>query len=199
MTISAVLLAGGESRRMGCDKAMLPFRGEPLWKNQIELLRRVQPQQILVSGRIDPAWRPVDVEFVTDAEPSCGPISGIAAALSQISSDHLIVLAIDMPFMSANYLHGLFERVESDCGVVPTIEDRFEPLAAIYAREAKDDFDRALSGDDFSLQSLIRHLIADGKLRPVEVLVDEQSLFRNLNEPQDLADPRFPKPSRRLP
>ena len=173
---------------MGQDKAMLRFGGEPLWRNQIELLRRFQPQQILVSARIDPAWRPVDVEFVTDEEPSRGPLSGIAATLKHTTADHLLALAIDMPFMTEEYLRRICEQARPGQGAVPTIGDRAEPLAAIYPREAKDDFDRALSGNDFSLQSLIRDLIAHGKLRPIEVLVQEQALFRNLNEPQDLAD-----------
>ena len=186
MTISAVLLAGGESRRMGCDKAMLPFRGAPLWRNQIELLRRVQTRQILMSARIDPAWRPVDVEFVTDQEPSRGPLSGIAATLKHTTADHLLVLAIDMPFMTEKYLRRICEQARPGQGAVPTIDGRAEPLAAVYPREAKDDFDRALSGNDFSLQTLIRDLIGDGKLRPVEVLVSDVPLFRNLNRPEDV-------------
>ena len=186
MTISAVLLAGGKSSRMGQDKAMLSFRGEPLWRSQIELLRRVHPQQTLVSARIDPAWRPVDVEFVTDEEPSRGPLSGIAAALKHTTADHILVLAIDMPFMTEEYLRRICEQARPGQGAVPIIDDRAEPLAAIYPREAKYDFDRALSGNDFSLQTLIRDLIADGKLRSVEVLVSDVPLFRNLNSPEDV-------------
>src|SRR5438477_13186307 len=104
MTISAVLLTGGKSRRMGEDKATILFRSVPLWKIQLELLRKFQPQELLVSAQIDPHWRPADAQFVADQLPSRGPMSGIAAALSRISSDHLLVLAIDMPFMTENYL-----------------------------------------------------------------------------------------------
>ena len=186
MTISAVLLAGGKSRRMGQDKATMMFRGEPLWKNQIELLRRIQPQQLLLSARTDPAWRPVDVEFVPDGELSRGPLSGIVATLKHATADHLLVLAIDMPFMTGEYLGGLCEQVQAGQGIVPMILERAEPLSAVYPREAKADFDRALSGNDFSLQSLTRDLIAAGKLRPVEVRPSEVPLFRNLNSPKDI-------------
>lgn len=68
------------------------------------------------------------------------------------------------------------------------IENRAEPLVAIYPSEAKDEFVDALSGDDFSLQPLIRKLIKLGKLHPIDVSGEERSLFRNLNEPQDFAD-----------
>ena len=185
MTISAVLLAGGKSRRMGEDKATILFRSVPLWKIQLELLRQLEPHELFVSARTDPVWRPADAQFVADQMPSRGPVSGIAAALSRISSDHLLVLAIDMPFMTENYLRGLCERVRTGSGIVPVIESRFEPLAAVYPREVCHDVVATLSGNDFSLQSLIPKLIAANKLEPVQVSKEEKALFHNFNEPRD--------------
>ena len=186
MTISAVLLAGGESRRMGQNKATMLFHGTPLWKNQLDLLRAIQPVELLISAQSDPQWRPSDVQFVADEEPSRGPLGGIAAALSHITGNHLFALAIDIPFMTAAYLRRLCEQVQPGQGIVPIIDGRAEPLTAIYPREAKDQFTGALSGTDFSLQPLVRDLIAGGKLRPIEVGKDNLRLFRNLNRPQDL-------------
>ena len=186
MSISAVLLAGGKSRRMGEDKATLLFQNVPLWQGQLELLRKLQPEALFISAQTDPKWRPADVEFVPDAQPSRGPLSGIAAALSRITTGHLLALAIDMPFMTESYLRGLCQRVEQGRGVIPMVENRAEPLAAIYPREACDDVIVALSGSDFSLQSLVRKLIAAGKLQPFQVSEEEKTFFRNLNEPHDL-------------
>lgn len=188
MTISAVLLAGGESRRMRHDKATVLFRDRPLWQTQLDLLHKLRPEQILVSAQIDPRWRPADVGFVADAPPSRGPLSGIAATLSRIASEHLLVLAIDTPFMSETYLRKLCGQVRSGRGVVPMLQKRAEPLAAIYPREAAPEFGQACSGKNFSLQPLVRDLIALGKLRAIEVLPEERSLFGNLNEPSDLMD-----------
>ncbi len=187
MTISAVLLAGGRSSRMGQDKATMLFRGEALWKNQLELLRRLQPEELFVSGQTDPPWRPVDVEFVPDVQPSRGPLSGIAATLSRISGDYLLVLAIDTPFVTENYLRDLSTRTAPGCGVVPLIENRAEPLAAIYPRGVRADFEAALAGSDFALQPLIRNMIGLGKLRAIEVTPEEIALFRNLNQPGDFS------------
>src|SRR5712671_3893562 len=154
MKISAVLLAGGKSRRMGEDKATILFRNESLWQIQLNLLRKLELEQLFISARTDPPWRPADIQFVPDAQPSRGPLSGIAASLSRISGGHLLALAIDMPFMTKSYLGKLCEKVEPGRGIVPLIENRAEPLAAIYPREAYDDVVDALSGSDFSLQSL---------------------------------------------
>src|ERR1700720_4344292 len=104
MNISAVLLAGGESRRMGKDKATLLFGGNPLWQTQIGLLRKLEPMELLVSARTDPSWRPADVKFVSDNSPSRGPLSGLIASLAGIRTSHLLALAIDMPLMSETYL-----------------------------------------------------------------------------------------------
>jgi molybdenum cofactor guanylyltransferase len=186
MTISAVLLAGGKSRRMGRDKATMLFRGAPLWKIQLELLRGLQPEEIFISAASDPPWRPADVDFVPDEQPSRGPLSGIAAALSRMKSDHLLVLAIDTPFIGEDYLRSLCAQIGAGRGVVPMIEDRAEPLIAIYPRDAEVEFSSALSGRDFSLQPLVQKLIEVGKLHSIQVSTQERALFRNLNEPQDL-------------
>jgi molybdopterin-guanine dinucleotide biosynthesis protein A len=186
MTFSAVLLAGGESRRMGTDKAIFLFRGKPLWQIQLKTLQKLEPKEIFVSARIDPPWRRADVLFVADVPPSRGPLSGLAASMNRMSTSHLLVLAIDMPWMSNKYLECLFAQIEPGRGVLPKIGDRAEPLAAIYPREAASETGKALAGTDFSLQSLACDLVAVGKLRAIPVTEDEEKFFRNINEFADL-------------
>jgi molybdopterin-guanine dinucleotide biosynthesis protein A len=186
MNISAALLAGGESRRMGKDKATLLFRRKPLWQIQLELLRKLEPTEIFVSARTDPVWRPADAQFVADDPPSRGPLSGLAAALARMRAQHLLALAIDTPFMTEKYLKSLYNQIEPGRGVVAKIDDRFEPLAAIYPREALANVQSALSGKDFSLQTVTGRLVAAGKLQVIPVTSQEKKLFLNLNELADL-------------
>jgi molybdopterin-guanine dinucleotide biosynthesis protein A len=194
MNISAVLLAGGESRRMGKDKATLLFHGTPLWQTQLELLRKLEPTEIFVSARTDPVWRPADAQFVADDSPSCGPLSGLAASLAKMCTKHLLALAIDMPFMTEKYLKLLCGHVEPGRGVVAKIDDRFEPLAAIYPQEALANVRSALSGTDYSLQTVADGLAAAGKLEVIPVTLPERKLFRNVNEPTDLVRCKFERP-----
>lgn len=184
--LTAVLLAGGESRRMGTDKATFFFRGKPLWQVQLETLEKLKPREIFVSARIDPLWRRDEVVFVADVPPSHGPLSGLAASMNRMITSHLLALAIDMPWMSNKYLEFLSAQIEPGCGVLPKIHDRAEPLAAIYPREAAIETGKALASADFSLRSLTCDLIALGKLRVVPVTQQEEKLFRNINEPADL-------------
>jgi len=186
MNITAVLLAGGESRRMGKDKATILLRGKPLWQIQLELLRRLNPAKIFVSGRTDPAWRPAGVQFVADDPPSRGPLSGLATSLAKMNIAHLLALAVDMPFMTEQYLKFLCAQIKPGVGVLPKIDTRAEPLAAIYPREADTDFRSALASADFSLQSVVRRLVENGKLREVRVKEQEKKVFLNVNEPADL-------------
>ena len=186
MNISAVLLAGGESRRMGKDKATLLFRGKPLWQIQLDLLRKLEPAELFISARTDPVWRSPEVKFVQDDPPSRGALSGLAMALARMRTKHLLALAVDMPFVTDKYLRFLCDQIGPDRGVVPMIGDRAEPLATIYPAEAHRDVIAALSGANFSLQTLTRQLIKMAKLKVVFVAEEEEALFRNLNEPFDL-------------
>ena len=173
---------------MGKDKATVLFQGKPLWQIQLDLLRKLEPAEIFVSARTDPAWRPPDVHFVADDSPSRGPLSGLAAALARMHAKHLLALAIDMPFMTEKYLRFLCGQIEPGRGVLPKIDNRAEPLAAIYPQEALANVQSALSGKDFSLQTVTGCLVAAGKLKVIPVTQGEKELFRNMN---DLADLRL--------
>ena len=184
--LSAVLLTGGESRRMGTDKATFLFREKPLWEVQLEKLRGMRPAEILISARMDPSWRPLEVQFIADIPPSCGPLNGIVASLAKIHTAHLFVLAIDMPYMAEDYLRSMCEAIEPGRGVVASIDNRAEPLAAVYPRDALIDFRSALASGDFSLQKVVRHLVMSGKLLEISVTEQDKRFFRNLNYVSDV-------------
>jgi molybdopterin-guanine dinucleotide biosynthesis protein A len=185
MTLTAVLLAGGESRRMGRDKATMSWRGRPLWEWQIEKLRALSPGKILLSARLDVPWRPADVELLLDAPPSRGPLSGLTAALACSATDHLLALAVDMPLLPVEYLRELCGYVADGIGVIPMMNERAEPLAAIYPQEARTVFREAMQNDNSSLQPIVKRLIALNLLRVMPVTGPARDFYGSINEPHE--------------
>ena len=184
MTFSAVLLAGGESRRMGRDKATMEFEGDPLWQRQLQLLRALEPQKLFVSARTKPAWLPDDVELLLDDPPSRGPLSGLTKALTAMRTTHLVALAVDMPFMTVRELRKILERALENHGVVPVIGKPAEPLAAVYPAHAAADFKAALAGEDFSLQRLVVNLVVDHKVKLWPIEKSTANFYRSVNTPE---------------
>lgn len=180
-TLTAILFAGGESRRMGIDKATLHIEDEPLWSRQLRILRELQPAEIMISARCRPAWCPPKIETILDQTPSHGPLSGLAAVLTAIRTSHVLALAIDLPLMKSNYLRQLWKQCDKHYGVVPADGNSYEPLCAIYPASATNMVVAALSGDNYSLKNTINLLIAASLLRITLVEPDNQRMFLNLN------------------
>jgi molybdopterin-guanine dinucleotide biosynthesis protein A len=176
---------------MGRDKATIEFDGQPLWARQIETLRSLGPEGILVSARTKPAWLPADAELLLDDPPSRGPLSGLTKALAAMRTTHLVALAVDMPIMTSEQLRRLCKLAEAGRGVVPVIGDRAEPLAAVYPAEAATQFAAALAGVDFSLQEIIRQLVAEEKASLFSVPAKDAHLYGSVNEPGDFKEGRF--------
>jgi molybdopterin-guanine dinucleotide biosynthesis protein A len=186
MTLTATLFAGGQSRRMGRDKAVLAWAGQPLWARQLETLRQLDPSTLQVSAKSRPGWCPPEIEFVLDEPPARGPLSGLAAALRQLRTSHLLALAVDLPAMSAQHLRKLWSLAKPGIGVVPQTADCFEPLCAIYPAEAFERLGDLSSGKDHSLHSVARLLLRTGHMQVYAVAESERSLYHNLNTPEDL-------------
>jgi molybdopterin-guanine dinucleotide biosynthesis protein A len=188
MTITGLLLVGGLSRRMGRDKASLVVGGLPLWARQLSLLREIKADAIWISARVRPDWAPADVEVLLDTPPSRGPLSGIALALTTMTTSHLLALAVDLPQLTAEYVEKLVALTPSGKGVVPYNEGREEPLTALYPKQAAGLALEALASEDVSLRSFVRKLRLQNLLVEYRAPPEERILHRNLNTPEDLAD-----------
>jgi len=186
MTLSAVLLAGGESTRMGREKATLEWRGVPLWARQLQKLRALT-SNIFVSTRVAVPWRPGDAKLVIDEAPSRGPLSGITASLALMRTDCLLVLAVDMPFVTLSHLKKLCDSADPGVGAVPVVNKKAEPLAAVYPKRAESVFTEALNGSDHSVQRLVRQLATLELVREIPITRAAARFYRSINCPADLA------------
>lgn len=185
---SAVLLAGGKSRRMGRDKAFVEIKGVPLWKRQLRILDQLAPAEILLAGPSHPEWNDVGCRIVADARAEAGPLGGLVAALRCCSTALLLALAVDLPQMTSDYLRQLLKLCQRGRGVVPIGgPKRFEPLVAVYPRSALGIGEELLANGQYSMQNfanlcLVRGLTNESLIAPAEVL-----LFLNMNTAGDLA------------
>jgi len=209
MSHAAVLLAGGKSSRMGRDKSALPVNGEPLWQRQFAVLRATDPAELFISGKSDGPYADCGVEILADEIPDCGPLGGIAAALRRCTSDRLIVLAVDMPAMTANFLRTLLDASHRHAtGIVPSVaagvrsrarissaatepeRRHLEPLAAVYPRAAFAVADECLRTGERKLEIFIRALESRGLTTVLPVGAEDAALFANWNKPQDVRSPQ---------
>jgi molybdopterin-guanine dinucleotide biosynthesis protein A len=187
--LTGAVLAGGHSRRMGADKALLPVHGRSLWLRQVKLLQAAGASTVGVVRRPgQPALPlPADVPLWIDRVTDAGPLAGLQAALAASPTDWLAVVAVDLPRLEAAWFIWLAESCAPDRGAIvrhPTGE--FEPLAAIYPRVALNAVGAQLRGPDFSLQRLAATLVALGHLAPVPVPENRREFLQNWNTPADV-------------
>jgi molybdenum cofactor guanylyltransferase len=184
--VTAFVLAGGKSKRMGTDKAFVTLNGRTLLERMVDLARSVCADVRIVGehGKVS-AFATV----VEDVFRGCGPLGGIHAALRSSNTDLNLILAVDVPFLSAEFLQ--FMITKSRCGALVTVartSGGWQPLCAVYRREFADLAEKSLRAGIYRI---------DGLFFPATTLViDEEELrtagfspelFRNLNTPEDLA------------
>ncbi|RXK56689.1 molybdenum cofactor guanylyltransferase [Oleiharenicola lentus] len=187
--LTGAVLAGGQSRRMGRDKATLAFEGRPLWEHQVRVLREAEadPVAIVRAPGQAPLGLPDDLRLWHDTFTDAGPLAGLQTALSQSRTLLVAVLAVDMPRIDAWWLQWLGTYCGSNIGAIATRPDGIhEPLAAIYPRSALPEISRRLeTGNDHSLQTLARALMAQHLLRSVPLPACDLWRVTNWNSPAD--------------
>jgi len=180
---SAGLLVGGNSSRMGQDKATVLFEGKMLWQRQVDLLKKLSPKQILISGRKDGPYMAEPYKTVLDVETGRGPLAGLAALLEVCETSHLLVLAVDMPWMNEEVLSRLLSFRK---GVVPKRDGWWEGTAAVYPVTLLPLVQKILRSQENSFQSLIRQGLASGLLQTWELETELYGAFESLNYPDQL-------------
>jgi molybdopterin-guanine dinucleotide biosynthesis protein A len=184
-TFTAVLLAGGHSARMGRDKASLSYAGGTLWEHQLATLKATGAGEVCISGPRTGPYAACGLPILEDRTPNAGPLAALETALPR--APYIIVLAIDMPAMRADFLRKLMSiALRAERSIIPEIDRRFEPLAAAYASTIGPLVNEALRGADHSMQQLVRVALRRGLARPHPIARESAPLFRNLNTPEDL-------------
>src|SRR5262245_19674981 len=138
---SVAILAGGRATRFGGrDKSALVVDGRPILERQLAELGPLSDDLMLVGAR-DDQWLPEPprrVRRIADIVPGSGPLGGIHAALSEARGDAVLIVACDMPYVTAGFAEYLFSLAGASHVVVPRGDDGVHPLCAVYARACVD-------------------------------------------------------------
>jgi molybdopterin-guanine dinucleotide biosynthesis protein A len=175
------ILAGGNSSRMGRDKAFLPAGGRTLIEQIADYVEQATGNVTLIGPR--ERYAGLGYPVVSDMLPGMGPLGGLYTALRTTSSRWNLILACDMPRLTADFLRGLLQAAENcgkDC-LVPVTSDGAHPLCAAYHRDLLPRAESALSAGQLKMQAFVRAL--DTEYWPV----DDPDLLRNVNTPDEFA------------
>lgn len=185
--MTGVVLAGGYSRRMGRDKAMLRVKRKALWRRQVAVLHDAGAEPVWIGRRSDQPKLGRGARVVLDELSGIGPIAGLHSALQASETDWVAVLAVDMPAIGAEWFEGLLAKCTVGCGAVVQHVDGYEPLAAIYPREAFETVSRRVKEKAYSLQGLVTTLVRAKRMRVVRLPESDRWRVANWNEPSAVA------------
>lgn len=181
------LLAGGMSTRMGTDKAFLIFDGQTLLDRALIVMQTVCNRVTIVGDPSKFANYNAGA-VIADIFPGCGPLAGIHSALVHSVAELNLMLAVDMPFVTAGLLSFLFAVAEKNAAVVtvPRVNDGLQPLCAVYRRDFAAAAERALRAGNYKIDvlfsSVSTHVIEAAELASAGFSARN---FFNVNTPQD--------------
>ncbi|HET8569858.1 MAG TPA: molybdenum cofactor guanylyltransferase [Candidatus Limnocylindria bacterium] len=186
MSVSAAVMAGGRSRRMGRDKAWIPLDGRPLVRRVIDVLAEVADEVIVVAN--EPRFSSLGVRVVPDRFPEAGALGGIATGVGAAAHDRVLVAACDMPFLRADLFRLLLSHAGGADAVVPRVGGQFETMHALYTRACLAPMERALASGRLRVVSFFDEV----RVRPVEEdelrrIDPDLRALTNVNTPDELA------------
>ena len=188
--LTVVIQAGGQSSRMGEDKALKPFLGRPLIQRVIERLTPIADEMIVTTNR--PAeYGFLNQRLVPDLRPGRGALGGLYTAIDSAASPFIAVVACDMPFASKNFFesaYSLMVKEEADVVIAKT-DEGYEPFHALYRRETcLPAIEAAISAGQWKVVAWLPQVNVR-TLSPDEAKEFDPSglCFWNVNTPEDFA------------
>jgi molybdopterin-guanine dinucleotide biosynthesis protein A len=187
VSVSAAIMAGGKSTRMGQDKAWIELDGEPLITRVARVLGEVADEVLVVAN--DPRYETLGLKVVRDKFPQGGALGGIATGVGAAAHDTVLVAACDMPFLSADLWRLLLGHAgEADDVVIPRVAGEYETMHALYRKSCLPHMARAIAENRLRVISFFDAVsvkaIDEAELRAVDPTF---RAFTNVNTPEELA------------
>lgn len=188
MKVSVAVLAGGQSRRMGRDKAFLPIGGRPAVQRVLERVVSLSDDVILVTNAPDKYVPYTNCRIIGDIYPGKGSLGGIYSALVAAWYPHCLIVACDMPFLNTRllkYLARLASIWDYDV-VVPRISEKWETLHAVYSKRCLYPIEQCLRQGQLRVRSFFESVrvcvVERYRLERFDPLLRS---FLNMNTPEE--------------
>jgi FdhD protein len=188
--ISAYIIAGGQSKRFGSDKARYRFMGKELILHVHDVISRIFENIILVSYSDMEDLLP-GVERIEDVFPDLGPIGGIHTALVHSENPVIFAVACDMPFLNADFIRFMTGFADDHDVVIPGDGDKLEPLHALYSTVCRKEVERVIEEGGKRIVSIFENQnvkIIGSRERGVFSSCDK--MFFNINSLEDVEENR---------
>lgn len=176
--VGGIVLCGGRSTRMGRPKLSLPFGTESMLARVVRILSEVvEPIVVVAAPEQELPPLPISVRIARDEEEGLGPLSGLAAGLGALSGivDAAYVSSCDVPLLVPAFVERMVVRLETHEMVIPYDGNYHHPLAAVYR---------------CSLESRVRSLLVEGRLRPFFLMEDSDTRVVDIAELREV-DPKL--------
>jgi molybdopterin-guanine dinucleotide biosynthesis protein A len=180
MQASLLVLAGGESRRMGRPKAWLEVGDTYLLRHVAERLAPAFSEVMVSFAEPEQLEAPVPYRVVFDRRPSAGPLAGLEAGLAAARNEVIFAIACDMPYATQEVAQLAVAAARSCDAAIPRVDGRPEPVCAAYRRSALPFITGAVNTGRFKAAELAAEL----DVTWLEGL--DARLFQSLNTPSDL-------------
>ena len=199
LPVTAAVLAGGRSVRMGADKTLLPVDGASLLRRVVEVTTSTCERTIVVTNAPDSladADVPIDLEVYADEIPHQGPLGGLITALAHSSHEWVLAVAADLPWLRAPVVRALWDHRDGAQIVVPVTEKGPEPLLALYRTDCLEIARTVMASGRRRLVALFpRADVVEVSTESLRAVDPELSSLINVNTPEDLLRARDSAPA----
>ncbi len=185
LNICSVILAGGQSSRMGTNKALLPLHGKTVIEHISEELQAISDHLVIVANH------PSDYQFLgvpifRDRYKNRGPLAGIETVMYHTDADFYVIAACDMPFINRKIYTWLLEQLHDFMAVIPMLDQQIHPLTGIYHRRTLPYIQHQLEKNELQVKRLLKRIkvnyVTDFPDIPIEQV---QRHFFNMNHPDE--------------
>jgi len=178
MKITGVIIAGGQSRRMGFDKKQIDFEGKSFLQRSIDLLTKITDEVVINSNENIPT----SLHIIKDESQNKGPLGGIYSVLKNIKNDLALVVPGDLPLLDEEVLEFLLNNYDGKSkACVFEVNNHIEALVGLYHKNILPDMEQQLASGEYKLQILLEKVVAQ-KVSGNQFA----GKFLNINTPQDL-------------